>query len=189
MNVAILSELAGRAEEMDVYPNAMFPPSRYYRFLRLLAQRVRPDVSVELGVCGGGASLHLALGHPPGKVIGIDIRNSWPENVAYVKETCPNFEFWQMDSFQATIRYKEADLPSVDVLFIDTVHTYDRTMLEFNAWRDLLSSDAVVCFDDLYREGMDRVWEELPGEKWRKDRLHEGGSPTDGGFGVLYDIP
>jgi len=181
--------LAKQAEKMDVYPAVFFPPSVYYRFLRALANHLKPTVSVELGVCGGGASLHMALGHPAGKVIGVDLVNSWPKNIAYVKENCPNFEFWQTDSFQAMIDYQETELPPVGLLFIDTVHTYDRTMLEFNAWRELLSPDAVVCFDDLNRDGMDRVWAELPGHKWRHDELHHSGSPTDGGFGVIYDIP
>ena len=188
MNAVELSELAKNAERMDVYPSVLFPPSLYYRFMRLLAARMRPAVAVELGLCGGGGSLHLALGNPNGKVIGVDIDNQYPENLDYVKELCPNFEFWQTDSLQATVAYKAAELPQVGILFIDTVHTYDRTMIEFHTWRELLAPDAVVLLDDLFREGMDAVWRELPGTKVRFDNLHQGGSPTDGGFGVIYNI-
>lgn len=188
MNARRLKMLAEDAKRQDVYPSVLFPPSVYYRFLRKLAMFLKPQVSVELGVCGGGSSLHLAIGNPDGKVFGVDVANSWPENIEYVQEHCPNFEFWRMDSLEAATAYKEADLPPIGILFIDTIHTYDRTMIEFYVWQELLGPDAVVVLDDLYRDGMDRAWEELPGQKIRLDEMHIGGSPTDGGFGVLYNL-
>jgi predicted O-methyltransferase YrrM len=172
--------LSYEAEYVPVYPDPRFPPSLYYRFLRCLAEHMQPELSVELGVCGGGASLHLCLGSP-GHVIGIDYVNSYPDNVTYIQSHFQNFSFWEMDSIEAA---RLAGDP-VDILFIDTVHTYERTMAEFDAWKCLLYKGSVVCLDDLFREGMDRAWEELPGEKVRLDFLHHGGSPTDGGFGCI----
>ena len=183
-----LRELAEAAPKQDIYPSALFPPSIYYRFLRLLTERVKPKCSVELGLCGGGGSLHMALGYPDGAVIGIDVCNVYSTHITHVIGTCPNFEFWLMDSIEAAMRYEENVLPPVGILFIDTIHTYERTMTEFAAWENLLASDAVVILDDLFRPGMDRVWQDFPGEKMRLDPLHLGGSPTDGGFGVVYNI-
>ena len=188
IDARILQELAEAAPKQGIYPNPMFPPSIYYRFLRLLTGRMKPECSVELGICGGGGSLHMALGHPDGLVIGIDVANDYPTHIEYVIETCPNVRFWRMDSIEAAIEYEAALLPPVSILFIDTIHTYERTMAEFAAWRSLLAADAVVVLDDLFRDGMDRVWRELPGEKARFDLLHIGGVPTDGGFGVVYNI-
>jgi cephalosporin hydroxylase len=189
MNVVTLQGLADVAEfSMPAYKDKRFPPSIYYRFLQALAHHLQPQVCVELGLCGGGASLHMALGCPYSKVIGVDIVNSWPANIEHVKSTCANFEFWQMDSQEAATRYRGSISDPVGLLFIDTVHTYEHTLQEFNAWRDLLAVDAIVCFDDLKRPGMDRAWGELAGKKYRIDRLHIGGSPHDGGFGILYDI-
>ena len=188
MEVNILRELAEAAPLQGIYPSDLFPPSIYYRFFRLLTERMKPRCSVELGLGGGGCSLHMALGYPNGRVIGIDRRNIYPAHFAHVIETCPNFEFWHMDSIEAATRYEGMALPPVDILFIDTLHTYERTMAEFAAWESLLASDAVVILDDLFRGGMDRVWQELPGEKARFDLLHIGGESTDGGFGVVYNI-
>lgn len=189
MNYKELHSLAIQAMKDDVYPDARFPPSPYYRFLRRLAEAVKPDVSVELGVCGGGSSLHLALGHPEGYVLGIDIREEYPDNIRYVQQTCKNFYFYKGDSIEAACMLElVAGVRQVDILFIDTVHTYDRTMMEFYAWQEYLVPESYVVLDDLFREGMVRAWDELPGSKARFDFLHTGGSKTDGGFGVIYDL-
>lgn len=188
MDAALFRRIATVAASAPIYPDPRFPPSVYYRFLYKLAEHMEPKVSVELGLCGGGASLHLALGCETGLVIGVDVSNDWPENVQHVQDTCPNFRFWRMDSIDAVVHFVRTVRSTVDILFIDTVHTYQRTMAEFDAWRPLLSPTAVVLLDDLFREGMNKVWAELPGYKLRMDKLHIGGSRTDGGFGVLYGI-
>ena len=182
MNGKDILDIAEFAKRMPVYPDERFPPSLYYRFLEALAQRKQPNLSVELGLCGGGASLHMAIGWPFGKVIGVDIRLEYPDNISFILEHYPNFEFWQMDSVESASDIVD----DVDILFIDTVHTYEQTMAEFGAYWPRMAKDSIVVLDDLFREGMDRVWDELPGlEKIRLDKLHVGGGPTDGGFGVI----
>lgn len=183
LSVQDMQHLAEAAKFSPSYPDPRFPPSLYYKFLRVLAAAKKPMVSVELGVCGGGGSLHLAMGYPEGKVYGVDVANNYPDNIDHIIQRCGNFSFIRADSKQ----FAEAIMPNewVDILFIDTVHTYDATMEEFNAWQPKLARNAVVALDDLFRVGMDKAWNELPGEKIRLDFLHIGGSPTDGGFGVL----
>lgn len=189
VGASVLEQVAEEAVRTDVYPSVLFPPSVYYRFLYCLTKRTGPGVCVELGLCGGGGSLHMALGCPTSRVIGIDVANQWPDRLEHVMERCPRFEFWQCDSIEAAeIFAQDGDPGSVDILFIDTVHTYERTMAEFQAWKPLLSDRALVVLDDLYRVGMGMAWDELPGYKVRLDAMHEGGSPTDGGFGVIYGV-
>lgn len=184
MKESIFKTWASQAMTMGAYPNSAFPPSPYYRFLRVAAANMHPRVSVELGVCGGGGSLHLALGWPQGVVIGIDSANEYPGNIAHVRRECANFRFWWGDSVElAPAVYRDYGL--VDILFIDTVHTYERTMAEWAAWYDILSPKAIVCLDDLFRPGMSQVWRELPGYKLRLDMLHDGAG-DGGGFGVVW---
>lgn len=186
----LLTELAEKAKDYPVYPDKRFPPSMYYRFLRLLAAELKPKISVELGVCGGGGSLHLAAGYPKGKVYGVDIKRDHPENTDYIEKNYPNFEFYLSDSSEAagTINKK------VDILFIDTDHTQGRTESECNAWFPYLSKNAVVCFDDLFRHhpddkrGMGDVWNDLKCDKLRLDFLHNGTYPHGGGFGIAWNI-
>ena len=189
----ILDRLAEQAKTEPVYWNTDFPPSMYYRFLALLANEFKPQLSVELGVSGGGGSLHLALGHTS-KVVGIDFQRDHEERIAYIENTYPNFEFMLHDSTTAAPKVFEK-YGKVDLLFIDTDHTYDRTIQEFNAWKPYLSDRAIVCFDDLLRhhpddkKSMSDAFNDIKGFKARYDHLHDGSYPHGGGFGVMYFNP
>ena len=70
MKEILLKEIAAQALNESAYPDPRFPPSEYYKFLKLLARYQQPNLSVELGVCGGGGSLHLAMGWQQGIVVG-----------------------------------------------------------------------------------------------------------------------
>jgi len=182
-----LNELGEKAIDEPIYWNPIFPPSRYYRFFKLLAEEMKPKLSIELGVCGGGGSLHLAMGWPKGKVIGVDFQWDHAENVEYILDKYPNFDFILDDSASSAPRIYDNN-GEVDILFIDTDHTYDQTLKEFNAWKPFLSKGAAVCFDDLFRPGMEDAWAKIPGDKIRLDYLHHGQYPEGGGFGVAWNI-
>jgi len=188
-------QLAWKAYHSEPFADTRFPPSAYYRFLRLLAEEACPNLSVELGVCGGGGSLHLALGWPEGIVVGVDVTpadaGDWVERKTYVIEFCSNFRYWHGDSSESAALVHE-EYGDVDILFIDTTHTYEQTRREFTAWQPHLSDHAVVCLDDMFFPGMDRIWAELPGRKIRLDMLHDSSVGPDGygsgGFGVIYGL-
>lgn len=187
MKEATLRMLAAEAMKQPPFPDKRFPPSAYYRFLWQLAAYKKPWVSIELGVSGGGGSLHLAMGRPGHLVIGVDIARDHEENITYIEGTYPNFQFWCTDSILAADTYQQliGRHRLVDILFVDTVHTLEQTMQEWYAWRDLLDPDACVCFDDLKRPGMDGAWAQIPDPKVRLDFLHTG-AEHGGGFGVKF---
>lgn len=187
MNEFTLRTLAQQALIDSVYPSPLFPPSPYYRFLKRLAEHLQPSLSIVLGVCGGGCCLHLSLGNPNGKVVGVDYAYDHDEQIRHIYKACPNFTFWQGDSVEDSGRIV-FDFGKPQILFVDTTHTYERTMLEFEAWYPYLSNrqgDWVMCFDDLFRPGMDKAWNELPEPKVRLDALHTG-AENGGGFGVIW---
>jgi predicted O-methyltransferase YrrM len=192
MNKETLARLANQAALMPQmvadYPdpvnkNITFPPSPYYRFLRLLSESMQSRLSVELGVCGGGGSLHLATGSK--QAIGVDYAWDHQDNINWIKKNYSNFTFLLGDSV-AYAQYIYDKFGLIDLLFIDTTHTYEQTMAEYNAYKPFLSQHAVICLDDLFRQGMDKVWAEMPETKLRLDFLHPSQSPTDGGFGVIW---
>lgn len=193
MNSVTLTMLAKQAALLprmfENYPEpdnekVTFPPSPYYRFFKLLAETMRPDLSVELGVCGGGGSLHLCLGGSK-QVVGVDVSIDYPDNMYWIKNRYPHFYLLRGDSVElAPIIYDRFGL--IDILFIDTTHTYERTMSEYNTYLPYLSNKAVICLDDLFRPGMDKAWADMPDNKLRLDYLHPSQSPTDGGFGVIW---
>ena len=192
MNKETLTILANQASVMgpmiSAYPDledktVTFPPSPYYRFLNLLSENIQSRLSVELGVCGGGGSLHMAM--TGGIVIGVDVVLDHQANVRYIKRNYPNFHFLNGDSVQSAPLIHQ-NFGDIDLLFIDTTHTYEQTMAEYWSYEPFLSPYAVICLDDLFREGMDQVWAEMPETKARFDFLHPSASPTDGGFGVIW---
>jgi predicted O-methyltransferase YrrM len=201
MNKETLTRIAKQAAlsppMVDHYPEpgsekVTFPPSPYYRFLKLIAEEIGSRLSVELGLCGGGGSLHLAMSSQ--QVVGVDVTLEYPDNIRWIRREYDNFRFLNMDSVLAApvIHGVYGD---IDILFIDTTHTYDQTMAEYYAYQtpdpnrpevSYLSKNAIICLDDLCRPGMDRVWAEMPTTRARFDFLHPSQSPTDGGFGVIW---
>lgn len=179
-----LLTLSKKTFEYKPLENPLFPPSAYYRFLMLLAQELKPNLSVELGVCGGGGSLHLALGNPNGVTIGIDIATIPELQFLSIKSQVDNFIFWQGDSTRSAKNIYEK-YGEVGILFIDTTHTTEQTIAEYEAWKPYLSDNAIVCFDDLFRQEMKGYWESLPEPKLRLDELHSG-AERGGGFGVIW---
>ena len=192
MNEQTLTRIAKQAaligQMVANYPDptnnqVTFPPSPYYRFLKLLAQEMNSRLSVELGVCGGGGSLHLAMASQV--AVGVDLTEDHKDNTDWIKTWYPHWQFLIGDSVEfAPIIYDR--FGAIDVLFIDTTHTYRQTLAEYDTYLPYLSDQAVVCFDDLFRPGMLDAWHMLPANKVRFDFLHLGGSLTDGGFGVVW---
>ncbi len=193
MNRQTLTRVAKQAllsgQMVDHYPDSdnskvTFPPSPYYRFLRLIAEEIQSRLSVELGVCGGGGTLHMAMASK--QAVGVDLTyHEYADNISWIEEHYPNVYFHTNDSIRiAPLIFKH--FGAIDLLFIDTTHTYEQTMDEYDAYKPFLSDKAVVCLDDLYRPGMDLAWSEMPETKARFDFLHPSQSPTDGGFGIVW---
>ncbi len=186
MNKQLLTQWWAEALAAEPYPDPRFPPSPYYRFLKILTHNLEPRLSVELGVCGGGGSFHLAIGWPQGKVVGVDTQYDHPDNIGWMIKKCPNFEFWLNGSIEAAgAIYQEHG--EVDILFLDSIHTFDHSTAELKAYRPYLSDRAIVLFDDLLRPDMVGLWESLPGYKLRMDTLHDG-AESGGGFGAIWGL-
>jgi hypothetical protein len=176
-------QLMDQAPRVIPHPNRNFPPSLYYRFFKLLTAEIKPKLSVVLGVCGGGDCLYMLDGHSEGQVHGIDVAYDHPVQILTIKGLHPNFKFVKGDSIESAKDYANK---SVDLLFIDTIHLYEHTMAEYNAWKPKMVDAGIICLDDLFRDHMQRAWDEIPGRaKIRRDELHIGGGFDDGGFGVI----
>ena len=172
----LLQQAHAQCRGMPVYPDPNFPPSLYYRFFEAVARLAEPELTVELGTCGGGAALHLAKGFPGGSVISFDVTRE--PTVQIVERAFPNFRFLQMDVIVGASMLQEG---SVDILFVDTTHTYEQTIKEHSAWRCNMASGGVIFFDDLGREGMWDALREIGG-----NQLHFNDLGGDGGMVALF---
>lgn len=175
-----LINLKTPAAKMANHPDPRWPPSIYYRYLALLMQKLNGKVAVELGTCGGGAALNLALNNPSATILSVDIEKL--PQVAGVEELCPNFKFFLLDSVEAANILGPKYGP-VDLLFIDTTaHDPER---EFNVWLPYMKKGGVVCFDDVYYPPSKKFFESLPNRTELKalHEMHIGEAPY-GGFGA-----
>ena len=93
MNANWFAQLATMAMADGPKGGPRFPPSPYYRFLGRLVQAMRPKLAVELGVCGGGASYHMAQGCADTVVVGVEhaVGSAFEQdNWAFIARTCPS---------------------------------------------------------------------------------------------------
>jgi len=105
---------------------------------------------------------------------------SAPE-LAKVLSQFDNIQFYQRDSMPVPLELRNGD-ERIALLHIDTEHSYSMAKAEFEAYRPLLTSPAVVVFDDLHAMGDDvmRYFVSLPYPKIIDDRMH-----PSCGWGVL----
>lgn len=147
------------------------PTERYCRFLFEFARRYEPELVVETGTDRGRSAAHLALGHPKGKVITIDIDQACKDNVDSLK--IPNIVAIASDSLAFAGKIREQN---VDCLFLDSLHQYDHAIAEWRAYSKKVRSNGIVFFDDIALDaGMRQFWAEVRGRRFDLSHLHVSG--------------
>lgn len=160
----------------------------YYRAFYLIAQALKPALSVELGSWQGTAAAHLAVGNPQGKVITIDIHRedkAAQQRTIEVVQRCPNVSYingWTIPGFAepwTTVEQVRAYNIPIDILFIDAWHEYQYANKEKEWYFPLLADTALVICDDLADQGgafpgMGRFWDEMNYEKFHTTSVHSG---------------
>ena len=180
MNWKRLQELVALAVELERPSRLDFGEyySPYYSLMNLLAFEMAPCVAVELGVEKGRGAISLCEGASSCRVFGIDTQDR--EELAVVEKWYPNFTFILSPSTLWGIPEK---IPlQIDILHIDTEHSYSMAKAEFELYSPRLRDGGVVLFDDLHaaEDDVQRYFDELPYDKIADDRLH-----AVVGYGVL----
>jgi predicted O-methyltransferase YrrM len=160
----------------DEFLNELFeqdPLCHYYRFVYFLLREIKAPLSVELGVCTGRCTAHMAAARSEGKVIGIDTAL---RDLSYITDRYPNIALWECrsDDPAAITRVGER---SVDLLLVDTVHSYNYVMKETTMWLSRMKPGGIILYDDLLlNDSMKHVMPKLPFiHKGYLDGLHNFG--------------
>jgi hypothetical protein len=156
--------------------------SPYYQLFYLLAchfEKATPMGSplfVELGVDKGRGSFSMLQGWAT--VIGVEQNDKECFSMSH-----PNLTLLKCSSTPVPKAIADRG-KAIQVLHIDTEHSFAQAREEFNAYRPHLKDGAVVLFDDTNAmEGeVRRFVESLPYEKFFDDRLHE----SCGYGGIIY---
>jgi predicted O-methyltransferase YrrM len=184
-----LLELAGRAEAPlgDPFLDGLFnlaTTAIYYRFMFHLAAAMQPALVVELGVCTGRSTAHLAAGCPSAAVIGIDPGPQDNPDMTQIRAKYKNICLIRKESTDPGVVGATRD-GSVDLCFVDTIHSYKQVMDEFKVWLPKMRPGGVMLFDDITENSeMPVAWAEitsgLPEDKFVSlPQLHHSG------FGVI----
>lgn len=151
----------------------------YYSLMYLLAGTIKNGLLVELGVESGRGLISMAVANRSNFVIGFDshLHPELTENLKHFH----NVHFFNLSSMPVPIAITHINKP-INLLHIDTEHSYSMVNAEFEAYRPYLAKGAYVLFDDLHAQDDDvlRYFNELPYEKIQDDRLH-----PSCGYGVM----
>lgn len=149
------------------YPN-------YYRLLFYLSGYI--NTYVELGCYRGWAALHAV--HSGANAEIIDIRSHLCDEAV----NHPKISFNLGRSVEAKFVNKFDD-GSVDILLIDSDHTYDTTKREYEIWEPKVRNGGLILFDDVdhCNYGCGTFYRELS-NRLDAPQLHDGGW----GFGIIF---
>jgi tetratricopeptide (TPR) repeat protein len=148
----------------------------YYDFLFRLVERYKPKLVVELGTCTGGSTSYLAAGCAETRVISVDIQQN--PLVAQRHSCFPNVELWQCDTKDPGFKARLEKEGPINILFIDTEHTYQQANAEFDSLSPLVRSGGLILLDDIRMNGVKVFWKRLKEPKKELNHLHWSGFGT-----------
>ncbi len=121
-----------------------FPGSDYFTWLKWLHTTVRPDSYVEIGV-ETGKSLQFA--QSPTKSVGIDPAVNI---IVSIESWAKLFKLPSDDFFAQHDLRHVLDAESVDMAFIDGLHTFDQALKDFISIERYSHPNTVVAFHDIF---------------------------------------
>jgi len=160
-----------RPPELVQMTNAAKTTENYNHFLYLLTRHFKPTLMVETGTDRGRSAAHMARGNPTGNVVTIDIDPACSAQAMALG--LANVTAWTGESLDLVNRFMDR---SIDLLFLDSLHTYEHTKAEWLAFQPKLRRNALVLIDDVALDaGMAQFWDELPEPKLALNHLHFSG--------------
>lgn len=148
----------------------------YYHWFRMIAEKYRPRLTVELGTYRAVAAMAFASGNPKGEVITIDIHRE--DKIAQQKaisaaEHYPNLTYinkWTKDAVGDVAEVVERLGHGIDLLYIDAWHEYKYFKEDWGNYTPLMSDLGLVLCDDIFdsegtTDNMVKAFEEIEHEK------------------------
>lgn len=119
--------------------------SLYYRFLYELSKKYGPLNFFEIGTYIGASAAHMALGHPQGRVLTVDINPD--AKIRGDALHIPNLTCAVIDSCLAAELV--ASRGPLDVLYIDGNHTFNQMYGEYTMFRRFVKPGGLIIVDDI----------------------------------------
>lgn len=166
----------------------------YYRWFYYVIRRLQPAVALELGISRAQGSAHLAAAGPK-VTIGID-RAPWgsiyEQNIAEIRRRGYDYRFIHANTLdpesQAQVRQIVGETGPLELLFIDSTHLAWHAKAEWELYRDMIPSGAIVVMDDIRAPAeMYQAFLEIPGQHIEFPNLHIADRGSVGFGAIIYD--
>ena len=160
------------AFDLEQYNYLVHAP--YYKFLSECVKKYKPKLILELGTRHGLSAISFCQNkRKECKIISVDwVKQKNFADKAILKKFL-NLSFIKGNCLDLTI-FKEIPF-NIDLLFLDTEHTFDQVNKEFEIYKYLLSDKALVIVDDLNLNDKYKFFINFKGTKKNLTRIHCNG--------------
>jgi len=174
----ILSKNFNFKKKFDLEQYGYFTNELQYRYLSESIKEYNPKLVVELGTRYGISALSfINESSKNNKIVSVD----WLKQKNFVDKEIlknfPNLKFVIGNCLDLNI-FDQIPF-NIDILFMDTEHTYNQVSKEFSVYENLLSDTALLIVDDINVNDKYKFFLKFNGKKKNLKRLHGTG------FGVL----
>lgn len=157
-------------------------PGGYYSYLYGLVKILSPKISVELGRFHGVSALSMFLAlSEDARLYSFELYKETMRRDCLKDIDDPRlFKLWASSTDRELIRQLLPD-GGVDVLFIDTHHTYAQVTEEWSIWRPMMNPGGVIGLHDTHlNEEMLRFWDEI-----QETKIDDYDFFSGSGFGLV----
>ncbi|MBN2175412.1 MAG: class I SAM-dependent methyltransferase [Bacteroidales bacterium] len=156
---------ANRSDQRSITQITRFSskPKKYGRLLFRLVKNFKPENVLELGTSLGLSAAYMALANPDSKIITVE------GSTEIAKAARHNFDDLDLKNikpvtgqFDHVLPGLLAEIPQLDLAFIDGNHQKEPTIRYFEHCKDKSVNDTLLVFDDIHwSEGMEEAWKAI----------------------------
>ena len=146
----------------------------HYKYLNESVKKYKPKLILELGTRHGLSAIAFCNNNRKNcKIISVDWFKQKNFADKAILKKFPNLSFINGNCLDISI-FKEIPM-NIDILLLDTEHTFNQVNKEFEIYKYLLSDKALVVVDDLNLNDKYKFFTNFKGTKKNIKRLHGNG--------------
>ncbi len=137
------------------------------RILFNLVNKFSPKITIELGTSLGLSTMYMAKANTSNKIYTIEADPNVYKlaHLLFERNNVPNVKVIN-GTFDQVLPDLLANLPHIDLAYIDGNHQYESTIGYFKLLKSKCHKGSILIFDDIYwSEGMTKAWNQIKASK------------------------